>query len=300
MPDWQERITRETEPEIRVEHQLRYELAAPAVEQAHVWADLGCGNGVAAAAALRGRMPARAVLVDLDERAVATAREETGIEDAVALQADLSSPADLERVRAALLSGDGGGGVVTCFETVEHLPTFVPLLELLVDLAEQHGFTVFLSVPNDAFWSIDNPHHVGAWGEGAFEELRRLLPAEHVLVKQVPLSGSALVDAAQEAAPPRTVEVELDPAGVPTHLLAGFGPERGLLQPAARATQTDLVEQRRWVRQRESDLTYMKEYLAENERMSGEFAEWRAYIHELERRLGEPLSGVDPDEQPGQ
>ncbi len=29
MPDWQERITRDTKPAIRVEHDLRYAVAAP-------------------------------------------------------------------------------------------------------------------------------------------------------------------------------------------------------------------------------------------------------------------------------
>lgn len=294
MPDWEERITRETAPEIRVEHQLRYELAAGAVEHAPLWCDLGCGNGVAAAAALRGRLPQAAVLVDVDGDALERACREVGIDGATGVQADLSAPADLERVRAALV--ERGPGVITCFETIEHLPSFALLVELLCDLAEKHGFTVFLSVPNDAFWAIDNPHHVGVWGEGAFEELRRLLPAEHVLLNQVPLHGSAVVDVSQEPGPPRSVEVELDAAGVPTHLLAAFGPARAELRAGARAVQTDLVEQRRWARQRESDLTFMRAYLAENERMSGEFAEWRAYIHELEGRLGLPLSGVERDE----
>ena len=288
MPDWEERITRETAPEIRVEHQLRYELAAPAIETAPFWADLGCGNGVAAAGALRGRMPAAAVLVDVDAGAVEEAAR--AFDGATAVQADLSSAAGLERVRAALTER-GESGVITCFETIEHLPSFAGLVELLTELAERHGFTVFLSVPNDAFWSIENPHHASVWGEGAFEELRRLLPPEHVLLHQVPLHGSALVDVAQEAAPPRSVEVELEPAGVPTHMVAAFGPARESLAASARVVQTDLAEQRRWVRQREADLPYLAELRREVQRYSDEFGAMQRYIHELEERLGLPLSG---------
>ena len=65
MPDWQERITRETHPAVRVEHDIRYRLAEPLILGARTWADLGCGNGVAAADVLGGAYSGRAVLVDV-------------------------------------------------------------------------------------------------------------------------------------------------------------------------------------------------------------------------------------------
>ena len=83
---------------------------------------------------------------------------------------------------------------MTCFEVVEHLSTFVPLLEWSGALARDGAATFVISVPNDAFWSIQNPHHTSSWGEGAFEELRRLLPPEQTLLRQVALTGSALVE----------------------------------------------------------------------------------------------------------
>ena len=43
-----------------------------------------------------------------------------------------------------------------------------------------------------------------------------------------------------------------------------------------------MEEQRRWERQRESDITQLQ----------WELNDWRSYIHELERQLGLPLSGV--------
>ncbi len=66
MVEWQERITRDTNPAIRVEHDLRYAAAAPIVTAAQTWCDLGCGAGVAAADALGDARLGRVVLVDAD------------------------------------------------------------------------------------------------------------------------------------------------------------------------------------------------------------------------------------------
>src|SRR4051812_38994205 len=127
MPDWQERITRETEPAIRAEHDARYRLVAPLMASAPQWCDLGCGTGIAAAAALaeQGGKPGKAVLVDVDEQVARDAADEIGVADAQAVAADLATPEGVERVLDELHAG----AVVTCFEVVEHLATFVPLLE---------------------------------------------------------------------------------------------------------------------------------------------------------------------------
>jgi 2-polyprenyl-3-methyl-5-hydroxy-6-metoxy-1,4-benzoquinol methylase len=297
VPDWQERITRETEPAIRVEHQLRYALAAPVVAASALWCDLGCGTGVGAARAFGGKLPARTLLVDVAADALEQARRELPGENVSTMQADLSTEDGVASVVAALTEQAGDGpATITCFECIEHLASFVPLVSALVQLAERHGFTVLLSVPNDAFWSIENPHHQSSWGEGAFEELRTLLPSEHVMLRQVVLQGSAVVRA---DGPPelRPVETELEAGGVPSHLLAVFGGERENVAPGAAVAQVDMEEQRRWERQREADLSMLKDYGTEIQAMSKELAEYRAYIHELERRLGLPLSGEpQPDE----
>ena len=95
------------------------------------------------------------------------------------------------------------------------------------------------------------------WGEGAFEELRRLLPAEHVVARQLALHGSlALVDG--EDGGGRTVEVDPPTAAAPTHFLVGMGPGAGRLTGTAGVGEADAVEQRRWERQRESDLAYLQ------------------------------------------
>jgi SAM-dependent methyltransferase len=256
----------------------------PAIREAPMWCDLGCGNGIAAAAALGGSFGGRAVLVDVAEDALRQAEREIDAGRTVTLAADLNDEADLRRVRDVLVADDEAGGCITCFEVVEHLTSFVPLVEMLVDLVEHHDFTVALSVPNDAFWSINNPFHHTMWGEGAFEELRRLLPEDHVVSQQFALHGSVVrVDG--EAGSPQTVDLEAPEGGTPTHLLVSIGPGASLLSGAAAVREADLVEERRWQRQRESDLAFLQA-------LEGQLSEWRKYIHELEGRLGLPLSGT--------
>jgi hypothetical protein len=307
MPDWQERITRESAPALRVEHELRYALAAPLIAEAAFWCDLGCGSGVAAGRAIRDRTAERTMLVDIDAGALEQAvRELPG--SVTTLKADLSDEADVSRVRAELLEHAGHGiRVVTCFESLEHLEAFPPLVSLLTELADEQGFTVFLSVPNDAFWSLENPHHPTMWGEGSFEELRSLLPADHLVLRQVALQGSAVAPLGDPAVHELTASV--DPEGVPSHHLAVFGAEQARVAPGAVVVQADLEEERQWQRQRESDLVYHLAYVTELEQevqklrdevkvMSAEFEDWRTYIHDLERKLGLPLSGVEHGEEP--
>jgi hypothetical protein len=312
MSDWQERITTETAPAIRAEHELRYRLAAPLILAGGPWADLGCGNGIAAAAALGAERPPGAVLVDLDESAVATATHELGMGGASAIAADLTDPDDLARIGRALLEL-GEEPAITCFEVVEHLESFLPLLGWSSEMAREHGATVVLSVPNDAFWSISNPHHMTTWSEGAFAELRGLLPAEHTLLRQVALAGSAVASWEGEPARHELAATVGGQGSVATHFIAAFGPRQGALWQGALALETDMLEQRRWERQRESDAAVAQQ-IAEEQRaavaaqdvtiarqtselreQTAQFEEWRAYIHELERELGRPLSGGAED-----
>jgi 2-polyprenyl-3-methyl-5-hydroxy-6-metoxy-1,4-benzoquinol methylase len=273
VPDWQERIHRHTEPAIRVEHDARYRLAAPLIASAGLWCDLGCGHGIAAAAALRAHdgFSGRAVLVDLEEDTARLAAEELGAADAIVIGTDLATPEGVARVTEHL----GDGSVVTCFEVIEHLATFAPLVERLVELEPR--VTTILSVPNDAFWAIHNPHHQTMWGEGAFAELETLLPERRTLLHQLQLAGSALVPAETEQTLAPLAEVQTHDA-VPTHFIAAFGPRAQELAPLASIAQVDLDEQRRWVRQRESDNALVNDLVRVND-------EFRAYIAELEARL---------------
>jgi SAM-dependent methyltransferase len=306
MSDWQERITHETAPAIRAEHDLRYRAAAPLILEGDSWTDLGCGNGIAAADALGARRPAHAVLVDVDERAVAGAAVELAIPNAVKVVADLTDPARLAELGEHVLAG-AGQPLVTCFEVVEHLASFVALLEWAREMASDHGCTFLMSVPNDAFWSIQNPHHLSSWGEGAFEELRRLLPPQQTLLRQVAVSGSALVtwETDRESHP---LELAVGgPETVATHFIAAFGPRHEQIGRLALAVQTDLLEQRRWERQRENDTAVSQRLAGLAQQQQEElrertvwFEEWRKYIHELERELGRPLSGASENELPAE
>ena len=95
MSDWQERITYETAPAIRAEHELRYRAAAPLILRGGPWADLGCGNGLAADAALGGRAAgARAVLVDVEQESSPAPRWSSGCRTRRELAGDLTERDD--------------------------------------------------------------------------------------------------------------------------------------------------------------------------------------------------------------
>lgn len=297
MSHWQERITRETPPTIVAEHDLRYRLAAPLILASTAWADLGCGNGVAAAAALGENVPSHTILVDQESEAVACAARELNADNALQIAGDLTDPELLGQIGEELLRA-GGNRIVTCFEVVEHLSSFLPLLEWSVSLARQGVATFVLSVPNDAFWSIENPFHAARWSDGAFEELRRLLPCEQTLLRQVALTGSALVSWDDF---PESHHLTVDVGGegtIATHFIAAFGPRHHELTRAALAVPVDQLEQRRWERQRETNLAVAEARLDVLSDLLAEREEWRAYIHELERELGRPLSGMERGQAP--
>jgi hypothetical protein len=144
---------------------------------------------------------------------------------------------------------------ITCMETLEHLSSFNGLVEWLSDRSEA-GADVLLSVPNDAFWALENPYHATAWGEGAFAELCSLLPA-YTTAAQFPLNGSWI---APDGVEPDAVEIGVTAgeARVPSHFLVALGPNRDRLAPAAAATRTDLAERRRWERQRDASLAWLE------------------------------------------
>lgn len=277
--EWQERITRDTPPSIRIEHELRYALAAPLISSAGTWLDLGCGAGVAAAAALAGEGPARAVLVDASADALGEAARDVVAGEVLPVEADLSSETGLATVREAL--ADARDGCATCFEVIEHLDSFIGVVELLVELAAERAFTVVLSVPNDAFWPVESPWHTTMWGEGSFEELRRLLPIEHVVAHQVPLQGSSIVPQGTDALAAPGFGTRED--AVASHLLAVFGPRCHELTAMSSVAQADLASQRRWERTREANLAFYEDRI---QWAQAEFSSWRGYMNELEHKLG--------------
>jgi SAM-dependent methyltransferase len=262
MTTWEARVHRGTAPADRVDAELRYAFAAPVVRDAALWVDLGCGTGIAAGGAFADVRPsARAVLVDADAEALEEARRECGADVAAVVHADLETTEGTSAVREALAElAVAGPVVVTCFGVMHQLADFTALVELLIALGEA-GATVILSVPDDASGALDDPHRRSAWSAGAVEELRRLLPAEAVQLRQVAVRAAAIVgEQGGPSAPLGAVDVPAHQA--PTSFLLAFGPQAQRLAPASRARAADLEAERADARRRESDLAYLEARLA--------------------------------------
>jgi hypothetical protein len=261
MPTWEARVTRGTAPAERVDAELRYAFAAPLVRDAALWVDLGCGAGVASGAALAGARPkARALLVDRAADALAEAQRECGADVAATVEADLGTAEGVAAVEAAIDAADAQGPiVVTCFGVLHQLEDFTALVDLLGRLGDRA--TVIVSAPDDAADALDDPHRRSAWSAGAAEELRRLLPAGAISLRQVAVRAAAIVPAGGgHTAPFGELDVPADPPAT-THLLA-FGPDAARLAPASQARVADLEAERADARRRESDLAYLEARLA--------------------------------------
>jgi len=283
MTDWQERITADTDPSVRAEHTLRYAVAAPIVAGAATWCDLGCGTGLAARWATEGPFAGQLVLVDVDASSVAQAAAQLEAGAITPLAADLNDPADRAAVRAAVLAGPAPRAI-TCFEVLEHVRDLPAVVELLVELSGEHDTTVVLSVPNDAFWAIENPYHETTWSAAAFDELRAVLPAEHVFAEQLPLRGSRIRVGDADASEPDAVEPH--EGAVASHFLAAFGPAAAQLSGGASIFEADQRGERNWVRRREGEIAHLAAVAAQMD-------DWRTYIHDLEDRLGLPRAGTE-------
>ncbi len=262
MSFWEARASRGTAPAQRVDGELRYRLVAPLVRDAALWVDLGAGTGIQAAAALSENAGARrTLLVDQDADALQEAARELRGGTAETLEADLATADAAAAVREAA-AATGGPVLVTCFDVLHQLADFTALVTLLIDLGED-GATVVLSVPDDAAGALQDPHRASAWSAGAAEELRRLLPADAVALKQVAVRASAIVgagdgDGAKVALPDVAVSAEDQPTA---HLLA-FGPDAQRLTAAGHARAADLEAERAEARRSVSDLAYLEARLA--------------------------------------
>ena len=261
MPDWQERITRETPPQIRLEHVVRYAAAAPIILGGAPWCDLGCGTGLAAEEAFDGGSPARALLVDVDGGVAVEAAARFPQADAMDIALDLSRDDGVQVVRD--LIADWDAPCITCFELIEHLDDFAPLVRFLVECGDGDA-TVVLSVPNDSLTGVQNPFHASAWGEGSLEELRSLLP-EHRVLEQVAIAGSAL-RARDDPPADVSLDVRLGPVAGASNMLVAFGARAEDAATPFRANVVDAEEHLWWERQREADLAYFKAQIAQLEK----------------------------------
>jgi hypothetical protein len=288
MPDWQERITRQTHPAARVEHALRYAVVQPLLDASVAWCDLGAGT--APPTVRWPEFEGRLILVGPEREGVAQAHQRAEATEVVEVVADLAKKDEIQRVSDALRDVPAGPRLVTCFGVIERLAAFSPLLDALVAGAGP-AVTVVLGVPNAAFAPTESAAAASAWGPGAFEELRRLLPDSTRVLHQISLQGSAVLPADGEEATPATLEAVVAAGELhapPTHYLAAFGPRAGeLALPQARVVDADRLEERRWTAQRESDLAY---YQAANRELEEE-------VRRLRERLTE--TGHSAEAPPG-
>lgn len=281
----QERIDIHTDPRIVHEHVLRYRFALPAIAESDVWVDLGCGGGLAGAAALDGAAPPKqTLLVDIDTESLKVAKTVIG-GTAETRRVDLATEDGIADLEPLLLTAlEGRSGCLTCFEVLEHLNDFVPFVGLLRRVAELPEVTVVMSIPNDSFWSMHNPHHKTSWSGDAFEEFKRLLPADIRVAHQTALGGSCVqpLDGSSDG-PTYELSVKIREDGVPTHHLLALGAMAQGLSGVAKIEQVDLDAQRAWERQRDADLEWLRQreedlvyYETEAKRLAQELEAMRA------------------------
>lgn len=272
---WEERISPTSDALLVGEHEARYRFARQAIASADVWCDLGCGTGAGSVRGLGDVLPSDVVLVDADTEALDAVARTFGDRSPETRQVDLTSADELTAL-GERLTRSGGSIVLTCFEVIEHLSDFIPLIEWLSSMADG-GVSVVISVPNDVFTSVKNPFHLTMWGSSTVEELRGLLPADHVVATQVALAGSAVAPLAEPAPQvPVTATVEL--AGVPLQYLIAFGPRSADLEPSAVVLSSDVAAQRVWERQREVDNEYYRWAASRVEELEAELAEVRSAL----------------------
>jgi hypothetical protein len=147
--------------------------------------------------------------------------------------------------------------VIACTGVLEHLADFVEVVEALVAISAERDATVVLDVPNRAVIGEAGATPASAWGEGALEELRGLLPADHVLLHEVALRGAAIVARGGHAELPVVVTVDADDA-VPVAFVVAFGPRAARLLPAASVAPADVSAERAYDRARTAELEVLR------------------------------------------
>jgi hypothetical protein len=178
-------------------------------------------------------------------------------DDAVIDGANLAGDPPQAATLVAALREHQPAAVIACAGVLERIPDFVDVVEALVALSAESGATVVLTVPNHAFGIDGEAQPASAWGEGAVEELRRLLPGDHVVLHQVALRGAALVPEGARARLDITVDMDA-PSAAPVGFVIAFGPRAARLAPTADAGPADLGAERAHERARTAELDVLR------------------------------------------
>jgi hypothetical protein len=153
------------------------------------------------------------------------------------------------------------GAVVGALGVLDLLDHVAPLLDAL-RAAAARGATVVLSVPNTPYTGVGR-----AWGAGAVEELRALLPAGHRELRVVPVAGAALVGADEEAE--FSLDLRVDGTAVPSTAVLAFGPRAAELAAGVRVAAADLAAERAERRRLQADNAFLLARVADLERAPG-------------------------------
>ena len=146
------------------------------------------------------------------------------------------------------------------FDTLEHLPSFAALVELLVTVAEEQEATVVLERPQRRGRPRRPAARRTTWDEGAFAELRSMLPTDHAVWHQLALRGTAVVPAGHEGLHEGAVALTDD--GAPVAFLAAFGPLAGELAPAVGVVQAEVAAERAARRAADAELAVLRARVA--------------------------------------
>ena len=180
-----------------------------------------------------------------------------GIESRVTVTPELAG--DHDALREAVAAA-GSRPMVTAFGVLETLDDHVALVETLVALVEGGEATAIFDVP-DHGTDAEPPSGKPVFTAGSVEELRSILPSDHVVLHEVPLRGAAII-AADAGSEDRTVTITLAP-GAPQRVLLAFGPSASSLSTVAAATQFDPKSELARRRGLEADAALVTTLLAE-------------------------------------
>jgi ubiquinone/menaquinone biosynthesis C-methylase UbiE len=247
---------------VEAEHLARYRWAAGVVPGRDAL-DAGCGEGygckLLAAAGAR-----RCVGVDIDEGTIAAARAAYADEGLEFEQGDI----------AKLPFADASFDVVTCFETIEHVPAQHEAVAELARVLRPDG-TLLISSPNRGVYPPGNPFHAKELDAAEFESLLRSSFAEVRLLRQHNWITSAVLDDAGFAtADPeaglelRTGKLVAKQAGEELYTVAACG-HSGAAVPTQLGMLTHGLEVRRWIDEldhRAGEIAALRQALAATEK----------------------------------
>lgn len=148
---------------IRADHLARYELAASLLKTGSQVGDLACGVGYGAYVLAKSDAAPLVLAADVDEGAIKYALSFYAHPRIQYQRADVTG----------MQLQSTGFDLITCFETIEHVPDAPALLANLHGALKQGGILV-ISTPNEdvlPFKHFKNPYHVRHYTPREFEEL---------------------------------------------------------------------------------------------------------------------------------